>query len=193
MIDGLGISTGPNNLQHHPASLTAGFFASIASLALAFFISTPMKLNERQVELRAAFRDVLLKNWRSPGKTLMCGVYYDVADRFGIDKRVAKEELCALPSIRHFTDTTPIHVWLAKHYPAVSNAMFDGKSDDQCLAIWRTSKYSIATSATSKRSNEEKKEMAQCWNKGKRKLKAIAELQRNAPDRWANTSWNIVK
>ena len=152
-----------------------------------------MKLDEHQIKLRAAFREVLLKSWRTPGKTLMFGVYYDVADRLGMDKAEALEALCALPSIRRFSDKTPIQVWLARHYPAVSNAMFDGKTDEQCLAIWKQSKYAQVSSATSKRSASDKREMAQGWKEGKRVLKAVAELQRNAPDRWAATSWNIVK
>ena len=152
-----------------------------------------MKLDERQIKLRAAFREVLLRNWRTPGKTLMFGVYYEVADRFGMDRAEALGALCALPSIRKFSDNTPIQVWLARHYPAVSNAMFDGKSDEHCLALWKQSKYARATSATGKRSASEKREMVQGWHEGKRVLKAVAEMKRSAPDRWSATSWNIVK
>lgn len=152
----------------------------------------PLKLTERQVALRKAFRETLLRNWRSTGKTMMFSVSIDVGEQFGISQYEAKQELSVLPSIRMFGDKTPLQAWLAKHYPSVSNAMFDGKTDEQALAIWSKAKYQLANPVTCKRSNDDLKVMADT-HKNSRKTRAYAELRKSMPDRWARTAWNVVK
>lgn len=34
----------------------------------------------------------------------------------------------------------PVSVWLARYYSPVADAMFDGRSHDDCIAIWRVTK-----------------------------------------------------
>lgn len=151
-----------------------------------------IKLTGRQVLLRRAFRECVLENWRSERKTLMFSVTNDLSEMFSMDAKSIENELAEIPSIRAYRGKFPIQAWLARHYPAVSNAMFDGKTNEQCLAIWAKSKYTPANSENGFMNRATRSERGKTvWSA--RVNRAHAELRKNMPDRWAKSSWGLVK
>lgn len=150
-----------------------------------------MKLTERQIKIRAIFRNYIIDNWVSKtNKTKMFGAFIVVAEEFGITQDQARDEMYQIPSIGWCGPTMPINVWMAKYYKQIANALWDNMPKDKVLALW------VKTKKTADRNPKigvtDKKEHA-VINKNKKKLAAIAELHKNMPDRWQKTSWGIVK
>lgn len=150
-----------------------------------------MKLTERQMALRKAFRLTLLTHWRTPGLTMMWSLNESLARQFDVTADAMHEELSEIPSIRSFSRRGAIQPWLANHYRDVSNAMFEGKSVEHCLALWRNSKY-MMSSQTQKRSSEDRCAIAYVIRQSKN-TGEVAKLRASMPDRWAKTAWNVCK
>lgn len=150
-----------------------------------------MKLTERQVEIRGAFRSAVLDLFWDDHRVLMFNVTRIIAAKFfDNDESAAMDALAEIPSIRIYNQKGPIQGWLARHFRAVSNAMFDKKPVDYCLALWKTQKY--AANMNSKRSKQDMKEHA-ALQRNNRVNRAYAELRKNMPDRWAKSDWTKVK
>ena len=148
-----------------------------------------MKLTERQVEIRAKFRELVIYYWPDSKKPLMFNITNNLEVIFG---KSVLDEMAEIPSIGPLYTRAPIQAWLARHFRAVSNAMFDGKTGDYALQLWKKEKYANVNSMTQKRSASDLKEMAQL--KANNKInRAFGELHANMPDRWGKTSWNKVK
>lgn len=148
-----------------------------------------MKLTAIQVEMRTVFRNAILEHWRDNKRPLMFGTVHAVKNHFSLSTDEAREEMSKVPSIGKFRMNMPVQAWLASHYRQVSNALFDGATDEKALAIWKVSKR---TDGEPKRTREEAKEGAKT-NKSHRKFRALAELRNNMGDRWGATSWGKVK
>lgn len=151
-----------------------------------------MILTPEQIEMRRYFRERVIDLFYDEKRTLMFNIINDVAEKFKITPEESAYKLSEIPSIGRFGYKTPISAWLARHYPKVAAAMFDKKGVDAAMEIWKTQKYQAVTNATKKRSSDVMREMANT-RKNVKKNRAIAELRANMPDRWANTSWKVVK
>ena len=149
-----------------------------------------MILTPEQIELSKYFRQRVLDLFFDNKKCLMFTIDNDVAEKFDMKQCEAHYRLSEIPSIRIYSANMPISAWLAKHYPLVAQVMFDKKGIDVALRVWKTQKYQAC--AVKKRSRHDEKEIAKT-RKNINKSGEIAELQKNSPDRWSNTSWNIVK
>lgn len=148
-----------------------------------------MKLTDRQIKIRALFREAVLLAWHTHDKYLMFNVIYRIANEFDITFDAARIEMAEIPSIGKFHKTMPASAWLARHYRVVSDALFDGKTDEYALVLWKNTKR---TDGGEKRTREEKAEN-QRINRNTRKLAAFAELRKNMPDRWGRSDWKKVK
>jgi hypothetical protein len=150
-----------------------------------------MILTDRQKKLRQAFREAIIDYWKSEYQcTRMFGVVIECKKLLGGSEYDVEEELKAIPSIGFFGSQSTTHVWMGRYYAAIANALWDGKSKNEVLALWAKTKR--AKTATPKRDEIEKKELSNL-RKSRKKLRAIAVLHKNMPDRWDKTDWNKCK
>ena len=106
-----------------------------------------MILTPEQVAIRRVFRTSVLKHWRT--SFYMTAVVGDVADSIngailpleGKDFFVHMNEvLGGIPSIGKFFWKSQVRAWLASHYPRTSQALFDGKTDEEVMTVWNKEK-----------------------------------------------------
>lgn len=150
-----------------------------------------MKLNERQIALRACFRETIVDFWNCPdNKYKMFNVLIVCQEKLGGTQYDIFGELLEIPSIGWLSSEISMQVWTARYHKTISDALWDGKSKEYVMRLWKTSKR--AKSAPPRKNAEEKKEYAKI-NKNIKKIKAIGELKGNMPDRWQRTAWNVCK
>jgi len=149
-----------------------------------------MKLTERQIAIRRAFREHIVDVWHDHTKSRMFNARNVVAEKLQIPVIEVTDEFEKIPSIGHVRDSMPVHIWTAKYFNPVANALWDGKSKEQVLALW--GKCKRTTDSTPKLGVTDRAEHAKI-RKNHRKLQALAELAKNRPDRWQKTSWGTVK
>lgn len=106
-----------------------------------------MKLTPEQVAIKRSFRKNMLIHWRHGVQCYR--VLFEVAKEmkwddtfrdFGPDYDEIYRRISVIPSIGFIHPQSPCSRWLAVHYPKTSNAMFDGATDDEALAIWKKEK-----------------------------------------------------
>lgn len=148
-----------------------------------------MKLTERQVKIRAVFRDSVLAHFSNAEKFRMVNTILDVCKSLDLPFDEARAEMAEIPSIGKFRKSMPCAAWLASHFKPVSNALYDGATKDAALKLWAKTKR---TDGVVKRTGEEKR----LYNKMARdnkKIRAFATLRKDMGDRWGATSWSKVK
>ena len=101
-------------------------------------------------------------------------------------------EIAEIPSIKGLYLTAPARVWLVKHYPQISNALFDGCTHDAAVSLFAKLKYQKGNLYTRKRSVADLRVMREVKKKQKEHMQE-AEYLKTLPDKWAKTAWNIVK
>jgi hypothetical protein len=152
-----------------------------------------MKLTDEQRDAKKIFRLSVLKYfWGHDGKHTLGNVIYDVSDVLFISPPEAVIFLSKIPSIGPLFWHTGCSTWLAKHYPVVSKAMFDKKPIDEVMRIWSTQRYQNANNKTNKRGSSGDAERSELY-RGRKKIREIAKLRKDMPDRFAKSSWNLVK
>lgn len=96
-----------------------------------------MILTERQKMIKVNFRRLVLEYWAGGGyMSIVLNELFLLFDNFSI------EELTSIPSISRVWHKQPIQAWLASAYLGVSNILYDGRSTQQALAVWKKVKHS---------------------------------------------------
>jgi len=149
-----------------------------------------MKLTERQINIRKAFREDIIDNWKSNTNTLMWSVIARLAEQFNSSFNEMEIELSFIPSIGKIYGKTPINAWTAAHYRVVSDALWDGKNKDYAMKLFTKTKKDV--SSPTKFSKSDYKDRKVLY-KDRAKLKNIAEMNAWRPDRYESTAWNKVK
>lgn len=149
-----------------------------------------MKLTQEQVEIRQIFRETVINLFSDVHHCKMFGIVNNIALYLGCDYESAHRKLSEIPSIGDVYGKQPIAAWLAHNYREVSDSIFDGKTKQQSLSICAKAKKNPLRS---KKRTQVEDELSASTSKDCRKLKAIAELKNNMPDRWQKTSWSVVK
>ena len=148
-----------------------------------------IKLTELQIKIRAEFRSAIIDCWSDKKKTLMFGIRYDVAEKLQMTDAEVQARMNEIPSIGHFLDLTPIHVWTAKYFKPISEALWDGRDKKYILALW--AKIKRTKDVNPKIGIADIKDFNKI-NKSRKKIMALAELHKNKSDRWEKTSWSKV-
>ncbi|EKD98776.1 MAG: hypothetical protein ACD_23C00277G0008 [uncultured bacterium] len=148
-----------------------------------------MKLTDTQILVRSAFREEVIDQWIVNGKPFMFNIKNRIAERLNMTVADVFEVMQSIPSIGFVSDTMPINVWTAKYFKLIANAMWEGKSRQQVLALWAKTKR---TTDSNKLSAAERSDLNSI-NRDGRKLRAVGELRNNMPDRWGETDWSKCK
>lgn len=149
-----------------------------------------MKLTEQQIMIRRAFREFVIDVWHDHTKPMMFNAKTVVAEKLQMATADVIAEFEKIPSIGHIRGMMPVHVWVAKYFNPIANALWDGKNKEQVLTLW--SKCKRTTDSTPKLSTLDRREHGKI-RKNHRKFQALAELNKNRPDRWEKTSWSKTK
>ena len=102
-----------------------------------------MILSESQKTLKKEFRKAAIYAWRKdrtmnfvPGFILI-----EAKGESSLQEVISLELLLnEIPSIGVYFGIERTRVWLARHFPKTSNALFNKKTDDQVIAIWAKEK-----------------------------------------------------
>lgn len=143
-----------------------------------------MILTERQKHLRCVFRNSVIDKWFDPE-----AYFYSIFSRLidGTESTVSeiRDELSEIPSIGWISSDWKIRPWLAQHYPAASNALFDTADKRVAMTLFVAKNYVKGQSALAKIKASAKR--------SEKKIDAIRTLNSEKGHRWANSDWGICK
>lgn len=154
-----------------------------------------MKLTDRQLKLRTAFRNAVIDGFKSDItqsriiQTVIIAVdgkLQDYTGELSSEYLEVEKELQEIPSIGYINGGAVRY--LCSNYAKISDALFNGLSKDAALKMF----------ATVKRNND-RKSMVDSSNRyinnvANKKNRSHAELQNNMHgSRYAKTHWGIVK
>ena len=97
-----------------------------------------MILSAEQLAIRQFFRGIVIEHWLYHKESRMHAILKAVAVRFDLDSDDAYSQMSAIPSIGAFPKGQPLMAWLAASYPEISNALFDGASEEVVMRLWKT-------------------------------------------------------
>lgn len=140
-----------------------------------------MKLTERQVKIKKIFRQKLLYLW--PACATMVMVSHHVDYEVGGTGLFAEME--AIPSIGKYWGMETCTVWLARHYPKTSNALFSGATHHQAMIVWSKEKRIPGKSSGFIGKESIKNQVAID--------RSISRLMRERGDRNEKTNWGKCK
>lgn len=145
-----------------------------------------MKLSDLHVALRIKFREKVINAWFSEKQKYFFGIFGEMAEEVGTTPDEIRKALAEIPSIGFIHFDWQIRPWLARHYPKVSDALFDRGDRQIAMTLFVTKNH-----VTDKRSVI--KNVAASVRRNTRKIDAIRTLNSEKGDRWAKTSWKVCK
>lgn len=150
-----------------------------------------MKLTEEQLFIREICRRTMINFYFSNKKCRMFGVINTVSQATLFSRDDAHQKMIQIPSIGYFHPMMRIAAYLATYYRPVSDALIDGKSNDEALKLWAKTKKSIVKAHPTRSTVDVCKR--QNHSRLKNRMSAIAEFKEWAPDKYQRSNWNKCK
>lgn len=143
-----------------------------------------MKLTERQKALRIMFRAHVIDKWADPA-TSFYSIFSSMIDGTEVTVAEIRRELSEIPSIGFIDWGWSVRPWLARHYPMVSDALFDTADKRIAMTLFVAKNYVNGKSALA--------EIKASAKRSEKKINEIRTLNSEKRHRWAKSDWTVCK
>lgn len=109
----------------------------------------------KKLRIKKAFLAAIVQEWgANPPMVRVVEIAWRLSDADPVDDVRKYTDMAEAVRARYIEARASLRVWLARSLPRMSNALFDGRPDDVCLAIGMQETGSIRTARLTVRARE---------------------------------------